>query len=114
MRYIAAAMAMASGMSISHVIFDLDGLLLNTEHLYAQASSDLLHQFGREYSYELKARLMGKGPAEVADAFVRHYSLPVDAKEWEERSRAAAAQLLPTCRLLPGAAKLIHHFYKVR
>ena len=98
----------------THVILDVDGLLLNTEHLYAQASTELLRREGKEFSYEFKARMMGKPPAEVAAAFVDHFELDMTPEEWGRRSREAGAKLLPECQLLPGAARLVHHLYKVR
>ena len=99
---------------VSHVIFDLDGLLLNTEHIYTRVTSGMLKEYGHSYSYKLKASLMGKGPLEVAAAIVGHYSLPLSPEEWSAKTRTEVARVLPQCEFLPGATKLLHHLYKVR
>ncbi len=101
---------------ISHIIFDLDGLLLDTERIYTQVSTELLKQHGKEYSFELKAKLMGKAPKEVAAAFIKHYELEgkVTEEEWIKNTKENAEGLLAKCQLMPGAANLVYHFYKVK
>ena len=47
---------------ITHVVFDMDGLLLDTENLYSQAYQKVLDEFGHVYTYEFKTTLMGQGP----------------------------------------------------
>ena len=40
--------------SISHCLFDMDGLLLNTEDLYTIAQQEVLKPYGREFTWSLK------------------------------------------------------------
>ena len=104
---------MSASENISHVIFDVDGLLLDTERLYARASAELLAEHGKEYDWGVKAKLMGKAPKEVAEEYVRHFQLPITPEEYLVKTRATMEKLLPDCKFLPGALKLLHHFYKV-
>lgn len=47
------------------VVFDLDGLMFNTEELYEDVGSELLRRRGCEFSHDLLHRMMGR-PARVA------------------------------------------------
>ncbi len=41
---------------ITHVLFDMDGLLLDTETCYTTAQAAVLARYGREFSKELKGK----------------------------------------------------------
>ena len=47
--------------SITHVIFDMDGLLINTEELYTLVTQSVLDEFNVKFTYDVKARMMGLG-----------------------------------------------------
>jgi HAD superfamily hydrolase (TIGR01509 family) len=51
--------------SLTAVVFDLDGLMFNTEALYQQVGSELLRRRGKQWSTELLDAMMGR-PAKVA------------------------------------------------
>jgi len=44
----------------SAVVFDLDGLLFNTEELYQEVGSELLRRRGKEFTSELLNQMMGR------------------------------------------------------
>ena len=44
----------------THVIFDMDGLLINTEDLYTDAFQAVLDEFDVQYTFEMKAQIMGR------------------------------------------------------
>ena len=54
----------------SHVLFDMDGLLLDTEDLYSAAYQAVMDSVGsgKTYTYDVKAGLMGSRPLECAKA----------------------------------------------
>ena len=45
--------------SVTHVIFDMDGLLINTEELYTLVTQSVLDEFNVKFTYDVKARMMG-------------------------------------------------------
>jgi HAD superfamily hydrolase (TIGR01509 family) len=70
------------------VVFDLDGLLFNTEELYQLVGSELLSRRGHEFTAELLNRMMGR-PGRVAlkmmiDEHGLHDSIETLAAETEE------------------------------
>ena len=42
---------------ITHVIFDLDGLILDTERRYDAAYEAVCQRFGKHFTFELKRKL---------------------------------------------------------
>ena len=40
------------------VIFDLDGVLLDTEPLYTQATQDIVGRYGKVFDWSLKANMV--------------------------------------------------------
>ena len=60
----AAAPRAASAAAITHVLFDMDGLLLDTESAYTDAQRRVLEAIepglGAAFTWELKAKMMGR------------------------------------------------------
>ena len=42
------------------VIFDMDGLLLDTESCYSIVQHEIVSRFGKAFNWKLKAKMMGK------------------------------------------------------
>jgi beta-phosphoglucomutase-like phosphatase (HAD superfamily) len=61
--------------SVSHVLFDMDGLLLDTETLYTVAQQHVCQEYGREFTWSLKAKMMGKKAIEAAQLLVDELGL---------------------------------------
>lgn len=46
-------------LKITHVIFDLDGLLIDTEPAYTKAHTVALEHYGKKFTLDLKPFMMG-------------------------------------------------------
>ena len=62
------------------VVFDMDGLMFNTEDVYSEVGSRLLRRRGHEFTPELKHRMMGLTPHASFEIMIASCSL---ADTWE-------------------------------
>jgi pseudouridine-5'-monophosphatase len=89
------------------VIFDLDGVLLDTEKLYTEASERVLARYGERLTPSLKRRVMGREPMIGAQLVIDELRLPMDAATFlHERDRPLAA-LMESAKPMPGAMELV-------
>ena len=44
-------------MKVTHVIFDMDGLLLDTQNMYSAVSKQLLSELGKEPDFDFKMKV---------------------------------------------------------
>ncbi|CAL8071590.1 unnamed protein product [Calicophoron daubneyi] len=95
---------------ITHVIFDVDGLLLNSESVYTALCAKILRSFGFTLTYDLKRKLMGRKPREAAAVLVSELSPSFTASEftniWDRN--LTEDKWLKTSSM-PGAERLILH-----
>jgi len=94
---------------VTHVIFDMDGLLLNTQSMYSQVSGKILAEHGKQPDWDFKMKVIGRHASEVAEMAVKHYDLPYTGEEYLKLHEEQLHAMFPTCELLPGVEKLIDH-----
>jgi len=91
----------------SHVIFDLDGVLLDTEKLYTEATQRVVAPYGKTFDWSLKSKMMGRHELEAAELLVGTLELPISAGEYLLRSAPIAEALFPSAEALPGAQEFV-------
>lgn len=89
------------------VVFDLDGVLLDTEPLYTRALSKLVARFGKQYSWELKSRTMGTHPRHGARVVIDALDLPVSVEEWLRLREIELRALFAEAPAMPGAREFV-------
>ncbi|KAJ1553490.1 Pseudouridine-5'-phosphatase [Nowakowskiella sp. JEL0078] len=104
-------------METTHVLFDMDGLLLDTERIYSEVTQEIVAQFGKTYSWHVKvrklsrsfcwlnsaqAKLMGLREREAGLVLVRELDLPISVDEYLQQRREGHAKKFPFCKPLPG------------
>lgn len=89
-------------------VFDLDGLLFNTEELYQQVGSELLRRRGHEFGPELLHAMMGR-PGRVALQMMIDYHDLGDTVETlaEESAEIFPAILDQRLAYMPGVPELL-------
>ncbi|CAD5110912.1 DgyrCDS273 [Dimorphilus gyrociliatus] len=97
---------------ISHVIFDVDGLILDTEKLYTLILEEMLEKYNKKFTWDLKLKQMGKQEQEAAKVAIDELNLPITVEEYLKHMHEGQSRLFPKAELLPGAEKLIRHLHK--
>lgn len=97
---------------VTHVIFDMDGLLINTEDLYTEAYSNICKPYGKVYDWSVKIPCMGKKPKEGAQYVIDTLGIPLTADEWIVKLNVQIKNLMGQAKFMPGAKKLVDHLHK--
>ncbi|ESR66613.1 (DL)-glycerol-3-phosphatase 2 [Citrus sinensis] len=98
---------------ITHVIFDMDGLLLDTEKFYTEVQELILARYNKTFDWSLKAKMMGKKAVEAAQVFVEETGISdkLSAEDFLVQREETLQTLFPTSELMPGASHLIRHLH---
>ncbi|ORZ39012.1 HAD-like domain-containing protein [Catenaria anguillulae PL171] len=94
-------------------LFDMDGLLLNTEDVYTQVSTAIASRYGKTYDWALKAKLMGMREDAAALLFIQETGVPMTAAEYLAERNRMHEELFPQCTPLPGVLRLVTHLRNV-
>jgi HAD superfamily hydrolase (TIGR01509 family) len=94
--------------AVKAVVFDMDGLMFNTEDVYTSVGGELLGRRGREFTAELKTAMMGLPPRPSFEAMIRACGL---SESWEalsaESNEIFLAMLPGRLSMLPGLSELL-------
>lgn len=94
--------------AIRACIFDMDGLLINSEDIIALSINQLLEKYGRPaLTPSIRARLMGVHDSSNGDLFHDYARLPISREQWARESKEHMQRLFPECAPLPGAERLL-------
>ena len=90
------------------VIFDLDGVLVMTEALKAQAHEETVQSFGGSVERSFYGEVMGGSHESVRGAFITEAALDIEPEEYSERYRRAYERLLDSdLGVSPGVSNLL-------
>lgn len=103
---------MAAYKPVTHVIFDLDGLLLDTETLYRQVAEHIASEYGKIHTFELHTKCMGTTAVVDAQYNIEAHDLPLTVDQYLEKVKLGYKQVFPKAVILPGAEKLVRHLHK--
>jgi HAD superfamily hydrolase (TIGR01509 family) len=94
---------------IAALIFDFDGLILDTETPFVQSWQEIYDEFGLHVSPSTWARLIGSSsdPTEAYGLLERHLDQPVDRAAIRTRRLERELELLEREPVMPGVRDLI-------
>ena len=87
----------------THAIFDLDGVLLDTEPLYTTATARVAARFGKIYDWSVKRDCIGRGTFEAARIIVDALALPLSPEALVRERDVVLVELLARASTIPGA-----------
>lgn len=90
------------------VVFDMDGLLLNTESLRMQALEDCARELGLSLQTDLFAALIGGATPQARAALEAHVRDDLPKDFWNHYRRFADSRMAEV-RPMPGAVELLDH-----
>lgn len=97
---------------VTHVVFDVDGVLIDTEHLYTDIIQGIVGKYGKTFTMDIKVKQMGRKEPEAAKVVIESLDLPLTVDQYLQMSHEQQEKLFPSVELLPGAERLVKHLHK--
>jgi HAD superfamily hydrolase (TIGR01509 family) len=94
------------------LIFDMDGLMIDSERLYWQVEKDLARSYRKEVSEETLWKMMGRRPIESMRIFVEDLGLPISPEETLAfRDARMRKKYREESEAMPGLFHIVDTFY---
>uniref|UniRef100_A0A2M4ANA3 Pseudouridine-5'-phosphatase n=1 Tax=Anopheles triannulatus TaxID=58253 RepID=A0A2M4ANA3_9DIPT len=103
---------MASFGKVTHCIFDMDGLLLDTEPIYERILGDLLKSYSSPYPRATRMKVMGTTEQRTCSILVQDLKLPCTVDDFLAQFRRNQLLHLGQAPLLQGAERLVRHLHQ--
>ncbi|KAB2570747.1 putative uncharacterized hydrolase [Lasiodiplodia theobromae] len=89
-------------------LFDMDGLLIDSEDLYTICTNTVLREFGKpDLPWSIKAQMQGRPGPEAARVFHEWAKLPIAHDEFMEKQSKLQREHFPKAQPLPGVRELL-------
>ncbi|MCQ2998017.1 HAD-IA family hydrolase [Pseudomonas syringae] len=94
---------------IKAVIFDMDGLLLDTEGVYTEVTHLIASRYGRTFDWAVKQHTIGRGAQDFARYVIEALELPLSVDEFLEIRAPMLDERFPKAPAMHGAEALVRH-----
>jgi pseudouridine-5'-monophosphatase len=91
----------------THVLFDMDGVLLDTERIYTQATQEIVGRWGKVFDWSVKADMIGRPALDSARHLVETLDLPIAPEEYLREREHLFETLMPMAEARAGARELV-------
>jgi len=93
---------------IRAVVFDLDGLLFNTEELYQLVGTEVLRRRGKSFDVELLNLMMGRPPRIALQLMIDYHRLDATVEQLAAENEEVFVEILDRrLELMPGVSDLL-------
>ncbi len=96
---------------VTHVLFDVDGLLLDTDHWFTAAVKTILAKRGEKLGWEEHVGLMGRRRDDIIERLIENHKLTCPYQELNDEYANLVESEYPKSELMEGAERLIRHLY---
>jgi pseudouridine-5'-monophosphatase len=94
-------------LSSTHVLFDLDGVLLDTERLYTEATQAIVGRFGKTFTWDIKRDAMGRDADLSARIVLERLGVPLTSQEFLAERGPILESLVARCQAMEGAEAFV-------
>lgn len=95
----------------SHVIFNLDGVILDVENVYFNVIKDIISKYNVPNPNQQAGVIVDLQDQETARKLCDDFNLPVDPDDFLEEFKNVCLKHLAKSTLVPGVENLIQYFY---
>lgn len=101
-------MAVGSDLKVEAVVFDLDGLMLNTEDVFHLSGCEMLARRGLEMTEEIHRSMLGRRPNEAFQAMKDLTGIADSIDDLKTETRKLFSEIAATSlELMPGLTELL-------
>lgn len=93
--------------NIKAVIFDMDGVLLDTEPIYTDVTQAVLNDFNKRFEWSLKAKMIGRNNIEAATILIEELKIPITPQAFLDRQEIYFNKMFPRCEPMPGVVDFV-------
>ena len=98
--------SMTSFPKIKAILYDMDGLLLDTENFYTDVTQQIVSRYGKNFDWSIKSQMLGRPALESAKTLVRVLELPIRPEDYLTERTALLNQRFPKAEAMQGAIEL--------
>ncbi|XP_011505123.1 PREDICTED: pseudouridine-5'-phosphatase isoform X2 [Ceratosolen solmsi marchali] len=98
--------------NVTHCIFDMDGLLIDSETIYKKIYGTICEKYGYTYEGDLTFQVLGRPEQVGAELIINHYKLPMSVNDFQHIYHKLQIEYFIDVKLMPGVETLLHHLCK--
>jgi pseudouridine-5'-monophosphatase len=88
---------------IRNVIFDMDGVLLDTEPIYTEVTNRITSRYGKVFDWSVKANMLGRPAMDSAEYLIDALDLPILPEDYLAERAPMLEEMLATANAMAGA-----------
>jgi pseudouridine-5'-monophosphatase len=96
---------------ITHLIYDFDGLLLDTEPIHWQVNAAIAQRYGKTFTLSVHTKIIGRTAPDSAQIVVDMLNLPLTVEQYLDERDELIFDLYPAAQPMPGAREITQQFY---
>jgi pseudouridine-5'-monophosphatase len=97
---------------IKAILFDMDGLLLDTESIYTEVTQMIVGRYGKTFDWSVKSHMIGRDSYDAASYLVKALDLPFEPEFYLEERNALLDERFPFAKPKAGAPELIKSLFE--